>query len=218
MLKHVGRHGDRKVVIAYNSIPNEDHMALVVYSDRLPMMLHDELMKVVESVAGQSANSLADALYRHVMPDGRRLLGALHTDGQLKKVQTKQVILTPNAKSSVRLDELNDILRKMNEGHDAVKALKDIDEGRGYRDPSKSEGRELGEPKSSVNTKSAPASDGALSDADLGNNLLEQAARMEAEAKALIAESKRLKEEAKQFAPKKATNVRTTKTTKKATA
>jgi hypothetical protein len=37
---------------------------------------------------------------------------------------------------------------------------------------------------------------------------------MEAQAKTLLAEAKRLKEEAKQFAPTKAKNVRTTKTKK----
>ena len=34
MLKHVGRHGEKKVVIAYNTVPGEDHMALVIYRDR----------------------------------------------------------------------------------------------------------------------------------------------------------------------------------------
>ena len=47
MLKHVGRHGEKKVVIAYNIVPGEDHMALVVYSEKLPPMIHDEVMKVV---------------------------------------------------------------------------------------------------------------------------------------------------------------------------
>ena len=56
MLKHIGRHGERKVVVAYNTVPGEDHMALVIYSDNLPSVLHDEVMKVVESAAGQGAN------------------------------------------------------------------------------------------------------------------------------------------------------------------
>ena len=47
------------------------------------------------------------------MPDGQNLLGSIHGGGFFKKVQTKQVILTPNAKSSVRLDELNKILDQM---------------------------------------------------------------------------------------------------------
>jgi len=214
MLKHVGRHGEKKVVIAYNTVPGEDHMALVIYSDALPPMIHDEVMKVVESAAGQTAKVLADALYRNIMADGQNTLGSLHKGGYLKKVQTKQVILTPNAKTTVRLDELNEILKKMEAGEEAIKAMADIDSGRGYADPAKKikEGRDLGEPNKA--TKPAINTSGVLTDADLAKANLDQAAKMEAQAKTLLAEAKRLKDEAKSFAPTpKAKNVRATKTT-----
>jgi hypothetical protein len=212
MLKHVGRHGEKKVVVAYNTVPGEDHMALVIYSDSLPSMLHDEVMKVIESPAGQTAKSLADALFRNIMPDGNNTLGALHKGGFLKKVQTKQVILKPNAKSSVRLDELNEILKKMEAGQEAVDAMAKIDAGRGYADPSKNVGRELGEPKKVA--ESAVNTSGVLTDADLANQRLDQATKMELQAKTLLAEAKRLKEEASSLAPKtKAKNVRATKKT-----
>jgi hypothetical protein len=212
MLKHVGRHGEKKVVVAYNTVPGEDHMALVIYSDSLPSMLHDEVMKVVESNAGQSAKVLADALFRNIMPDGNNTLGSLHKGGYLKKVQTKQIILTPNAKTSVRLDELNNILKKMEAGEEAIKALSDIDAGRGYADPSKkSGGRDLGEP---AKVETAVNTSGVLTDADLAKANLDQAAKMEVQAKTLLAEAKRLKDEASSFAPKtKAKNVRATKKT-----
>lgn len=215
MIKHVGRHGDQKVVIAYNSVPNEDHMCLVMYSDKLPQLIHDEVMKVLESPAGQTSKTLAEALHRNVMADGQNTLSALHFGGWLKKVQTKQVILTPNAKSSVRLDEMNKILAELETGSDAAKRMADIDSGRGFADPAKQSARDLGEPakvEKRVNTNEA------LSDADLGNNLLEQAKRMESEAKTLMAEAKRLKEEAKQFTPAKKTTNGRKPTTKKATA
>lgn len=212
MLKHVGRHGEKKVVVAYNTVPGEDHMALVIYSDSLPSMLHDEVMKVIESPAGQTAKSLADALFRNIMPDGNNTLGALHKGGFLKKVQTKQVILKPNAKSSVRLDELNEILKKMEAGQEAVDAMAKIDAGRGYADPSKNIGRELGEPKKVA--ESAVNTNGVLTDADLASQRLDQATKMELQAKTLLAEAKRLKEEASSLAPKtKAKNVRATKKT-----
>lgn len=215
MLKHIGRHGERKVVIAYNTVPGEDHMALVVYSDSLPSALHDEVMRVLESPAGQSTKVLAEALHRNVGTEGVNSLTSLHKGGFLKKVQTKQVILTPNAKTSVRLDELNKILAEMDKGADAVKKMADIDAGRGYADPEKKL-RDLGEPVRAQAQKSVNTNE-ALSDADLAQQRLAQAVRMEAEAKSLIAEAKRLKEEAKTLAPK-ATNVRTTKTKKAATA
>ena len=211
MLKHVGRHGEKKVVVAYNTVPGEDHMALVIYSDSLPSMLHDEVMKVIESPAGQTAKSLADALFRNIMPDGNNTLGALHKGGYLKKVQTKQVILKPNAKSNVRLDELNDILKKMEGSAEAAKKLADIDAGRGYADPSKNVSRDVGEP---VKTEAAVNTSGVLTDADLANQRLDQATKMESQAKTLLAEAKRLKEEASSLAPKtKAKNVRATKKT-----
>lgn len=216
MLKHIGRHGEHKVVIAYNSVPNEDHMCLVIYSDRLPQMIHDEVMKVIESPAGQGSKNLADALHRNIMADGQNTLSALHFGGYLKKVQTKQVILTPNAKSNVRLDEMNKILAELEAGSDAAKRMADIDAGRGFADPAKKPSRDLGEP-AKVEAKRVNTNE-ALSDADLGNNLLEQAKRMEAEAKTLIAEAKRLKEEAKQFTPVKKTTNGRKPTTKKATA
>lgn len=212
MLKHIGRHGERKVVIAYNTVPGEDHMALVVYSDSLPSALHDEIMKVLESPAGQGAKILAEALHRNVGTEGVNSLTSLHKGGFLKKVQTKQVILTPNAKTSVRLDELNKILAEMEKGADAVKKMADIDNGRGYADPEK-RAREVGESVKAANSVNTSA-DGVLSDADLAQLNLDQAAQMEAQAKTLLAEAKRLKEEAKQFAPTKAKNVRTTKTKK----
>ena len=215
MIKHIGRHGDKKVVVAYNQVPGEDHMALVMYSDNLPSMIHDEVMKVVESNGGQSSQQLADALFRNIMPDGQNTLGAIHSGGYLKKVQTKQVILTPNAKTSVRLDELNKILAQMAGGEEAVKKLADIDAGRGFADPEKNQGRELGDtyrsPPPPVNTSTS-----VLSDADLANMNLTQAKQMEAQAKTLLAEATRLKTEAKSLTPKKAKNVGTTKKTKTA--
>jgi hypothetical protein len=215
MIKHIGRHGDRKVVVAYNTVPSEDHMCLVIYSDSLPTMVHDQVMKVVESAAGQSAKVLADALHRNIMPDGTNTLGTLHRSGWLKKVQTKQVILTPNAKTSIRLDELNDALAKIEAGGAGAKKMAEIDANRGYADPEKQKGRDLGEP-ASVEQKRVNTNE-ALTDADLAKLNLDQAASMEAQAKTLLAEAKRLKEEAKRFAPTKAKNVRTSNT-KKATA
>jgi hypothetical protein len=195
-------------------IPDEEHMALIVYTDSLPQMIHDESMKCLESAVGQNAKELADALFRTIMGDGQNCLTALHRGGWLKKVPTNQVVVTPTSQSTIRLDELNKILKEMEAGEEAKQRMADIDANRGVKGVL-SEGREVGEPArtsaSSVNTNEA------LSDADLAQQRLDQAVRMEAEAKSMLAEAKRLKEEAKTLAPK-ATNVRTTKTKKAATA
>lgn len=197
MLKHVGRHGEAKVVIAYNEVPNEDHMALVIYTERLPDALHDSLMTVVEGQTGQSEKVLAEALHRSVTNDGTNLLQALHQGGWLKKVQTKQVILTPNAKTTVRLDELNKILHQMEQGDEAIQKMRELDEGRGFRDPQRTQTRDVGEP--------AVAQQTALSDADIAKDLLSQAEGMKAQIKVLTEEAARLEAEANSLMPRKAT-------------
>jgi len=216
MLKHVGRHGESKVVIAYNEVPNEGHMALVIYSEKLPEALHDSLMSVVEGEVGQKEKVLAEALHRSVTNDGTNLLQALHQGGWLKKVQTKQVILTPNAKTNIRLDELNKILHQMEQGDEAVQKLREIDEGRGFRDPSKTTTRDVGEPAV------AQQPSGVLSDSDIAKDLIDQAKGMRAQIKVLTEEAARLEAEANDLLPKKkatvtkpkAKNVRTTKKAK----
>ena len=202
MIKHVGKHNQRKIIIVYKTVPDETHMALIAYSDSLPSLIHDEAMKVLESEIGQNAKELADALFRNTMADGNNCLTALHKGGWLKKVPTNQVIVTPTSRSTVRLDELNDILAKLEAGGEAAQRLADIDTNRGTKGVLKT-GREVGEP--SVNTSSA-----VLSDADLAEQRLTQANKMEADAKSLLAEAKRLKDEAKSLTPK-AKNVRATK-------
>lgn len=208
MIKHIGRHGQERVVIVFNTVPNEDHMALVVYSGKLPSNLHDELMKVLESPSGQQAKTLSDALFRNVGVEGINTLSALHQGGHLKKVQTKQIILTPNNKTNIRLDELNDILAKMEGGEEAIKKLADIDNSRGFADNKIIDRmHDVGEPK--------PSADGILSDADIAKSRLDQATKYRAEAEGLITEAKRLEQEAKELTPK-AKNVRKTSTKEKA--
>lgn len=216
MIKHVGKHNQRKIAIVYKYIPDEEHMALIVYTDSLPQMIHDEAMRCLESAVGQDAKELADALFRTMMADGQNCLTALHRGGWLKKVPTNQVVVTPTSQSTIRLDELNKILKEMDAGEEAKQRMADIDANRGVKGVL-SEGREVGEPartsSSSVNT-----SNEALSDIDLAKQRLDQANRMETEAKSLLAEAKRLKEEAKSLTPAKKTTNGRKPATKKATA
>jgi hypothetical protein len=217
MIKHVGRHNNERVVVLYRTVPGEDHMALVAYSSKLPMMIHDEVMKCLESPVGQQAKEFSDALFRTTMADGRNALSALHDEGMIKKVPTNQVIITPQQGSQVRLDELNDIMKKMEAGEEAIKELADLDSQRGVRDPKKAEPREVGEP---ANTRSAPAQvqapqDGALTDVDIAKGYRDQATRMQVEAKAMLAEAERLTKEASKLDP--LTNAKKKSTTKKTT-
>jgi len=216
MIKHVGKHNQKRVAIVYRTVPDEDHMALVAYADSMPSMVHDEVMKVIESAIGQNAKELADALFRTTLADGTNCLTTLHKGGWLKKVPCNQVIVTPTSKSTCRLDELNNLLKKIEEGGDAAAALADLDANRGIKGVLQ-EGRELGQPASDpTRTTAGSVSGDVLTDDVLSQQRLDQATKMEAEAKSLLAEAKRLKQEATQLSQPKAKNVG--KTSKKATA
>jgi hypothetical protein len=227
MLKHVGKHNDKRCVIIFRKVPDLEHMALVVYSDLLPRMTHDEVMRAVESPQGQEAQDISDVLFRTIMADGHNCLESLHRNGLLKKVPTNQVLVTPTTTSSVRLDELNDILDEMAKGQEAMAKLQNLDTNRGYtgkknntakNQPRRAEAIEIGERRTREaqgNTSAADMLSGMLSDTDLAAQRLEQAQKMEASAQALLAEAARLKEEAGSLDPK-AKNVGT-KTKKTAT-
>jgi hypothetical protein len=207
MIKHIGKHGDRKVAIVFREVPGEEHMALVIYPDVLQVSMHDSIMKVIESPVGQEAENLGDALFRSLLPDGRPMLQTLHAEGMIKKVQAKQVVVTPNASSHVNLDEMNGIIRKMKMGEQAIKEMADIDANRGITGKARRRddfGREVGAPVDGIRAGSAAVAGSdaarALDDAQLAKDRLAQAQRMETEARGLLAESARLKAEAEAMA------------------
>jgi hypothetical protein len=148
-------------------------------------------MKVIEGDIAQQSESLADAMHRSMLPDGRNMLTVMHKEGKIKKVPTNQVVITPNATSHVRLDELNKIVDGIEAGDEAAEKMKELDVNAGLVDPSA---------KQTVAEDVAPLDSGvanaALDDAAIAEQTLKQSQQMAAEAKALVAESKRLEKEA----------------------
>jgi hypothetical protein len=200
MIKHIGKHGDRKVAIIFREGPGEEHMALIIYPETLPISMHDAIMKVIETPVGQTAENLGDALFRSLFSDGRPMLQTLHSERMIKKVQAKQIIVTPNATSHVNLEEMNNIIRKMKLGNEAIKEMADLDADRGITGKAKRRddyGREVGAPVQQ-RMQDVAGSDAAkaLDDTSLAADRMRQAQRMEAEARGLLAESARLKAEA----------------------
>jgi hypothetical protein len=207
MLKHIGRHGDRKVAILFREVPGEEHMCLVVYPETLPTHIHNSIMSTLESAPGQAAPNLADVLSRNLLPDGRAQLVALHQEGMIKKVPSNQVIVTPTATSSVKLDEMNQIIREMETGESAHKRLQELDASTGFVDPAQKRKAEA-EYKRSRERQDVPAvqplvsdANGALDDKTLATNMLSQAKRMELEARSMIAEAARMKKDAQRMFP-----------------
>lgn len=193
-IRHVGKHGDRKIAIIFREVPGEPHMALVTYTETLNQHIHDPMMRCIESDIGQNAKELADALNRTLTHDGRPILQLLHMEGLLKKVNTDNVVVTPNSNTKIKLSELNKILNEMTQGEQAVKRMAELDQSRGLQDPADVARRLRGD-MPTKDARVAP-SQGALGDSDLANNLREQAAKMTAEAKGLMAEADRLLKEA----------------------
>jgi len=192
-IRHVGKMGDRKVAIIFREVPGEPHMCLVTYTETLNQHIHDPMIKCIESDIGQSAKELADALNRTLTHDGRPILQVLHMEGLLKKVNAEQVVVTPNSQTKIKLSELNKILNEMQQGEDAVKRMAELDQSRGLQDPADVARRMRGDPQPK---QQVSASNSAMGDSDLANNLRQQAAKMSAEAKGLLAEADRLLKEA----------------------
>ena len=111
-LKHIGRihNNQKRAIVAYRTLPGDAESALVVLTESLPADAHDALVKLVESAAGQQAYELAEAMERTYLPDGMNMLYGFHKTGCLRKVATKEIEMLPDAKSSIKLDELNKMI------------------------------------------------------------------------------------------------------------
>lgn len=120
--KHVGRikNTDRRCVVVYMQIPENEENALIIDTDALPDRFHDSLMQVVDSIEGQQTQDLASLLARRVLPDlGLNILNALHSYGFLRPVPIDNVIMypAPNAPCPLRtiVDMINGSTPKLEE-------------------------------------------------------------------------------------------------------
>lgn len=113
-MKHVGKmkNNSARVAIVYRTLPGDPHSCLVVGTQGLGDSYHDTLMTVIESESGQQANELADILAVRRFPDGSNMLGYLHSNDHLIKVKTSLVNVTPDSKTAISLDEMNELIAK----------------------------------------------------------------------------------------------------------
>jgi len=209
-IKHVGKHGDRKVCILFRQVPGEDHMCLVIYPEVMPAHWQDSIQKALESDVAQQSEELADALHRSFLPDGRPVLATMHQERMIKKLRTADVIVTPTPNATIRLDELNKMLNEMKTGEEAIKKMAENDASRGMVAPevkrkAEAEFKAKQAAKNESVTSLVPplraGQDGALSDRDIAANMLAQAKAMEVNARAMIAEAARLKKDAEKMDP-----------------
>jgi len=111
-LKHIGKmtNNDVKVIVAYRTLPGDPSSALVIGTNNLGDAYHDALMNLLQDVSGQQANEFADIMAVRQFPDGTNMLEWCHTRGQLKKVPTKLVMMTPTNQAHILLEELNKLI------------------------------------------------------------------------------------------------------------
>jgi hypothetical protein len=108
-LKHVGKDQlGKRVVVVFRELPDDPEHALVVYSDSLMEMLHDGLMRTVESNAAQSTVDLYEVLQRSTFADGTQMLNGLHQKGLLRKVKVDDIKMVPQPNRDVPLRMVNE--------------------------------------------------------------------------------------------------------------
>ena len=111
-IKHVGRikATNKKVLIAYRTLPGDAYSALVIPTENMPDIYHDAVINLVESAAAQESYEFAETLDRTQFPDGSRMLPWLHVNNRLVKVPTDAVEVTPTPGVGILLSELNQII------------------------------------------------------------------------------------------------------------
>jgi hypothetical protein len=109
MLKHVGRvkSTQRKVIVAYRTLPGDAKSCVVVTTENLEAADHDSLIKLVESNAGQNAYEFAEVMARSTLSDGSNMLARFHTTGKMTKVSTDNIEMTPDLSNVIMLNQLN---------------------------------------------------------------------------------------------------------------
>lgn len=195
MLKHIGRikSNQRKVIVAYRTVPGDAESAIVVTTENLEAADHDSLMKLVESNSGQTAEELADVMARTRLSDGSNMLARFHTTGKMVKVPTNTVEMTPDLKTTIMLDDLNRIIAEQKGVSVEDLAVRDKPQAKAEQVASVNE---IPEPVAPT-TLQAPE-DGVITDDQL-------AAQYRSQADALFKEAQSLRKQAEELVPTKKT-------------
>ena len=107
--KHVGRnHLGTRLVVVFREIPDDETHCLVVESDSLPDMYHDQLMREVDSRDAQQTVDLYEILQRRSFGDGGQMLNTLHARGFIKKYPVEQIEMVPMPNRPVALSIVNE--------------------------------------------------------------------------------------------------------------
>lgn len=196
-MKHIGQvtNTGLKCIIVFRELYDDKgnvedpNHCLVVETERLPDMLHDDMVRVVESPTAQDSQEFYTVAHRSLFSDGVNMLVKLHNHGLLKKYQTKDITVTPNSYTSVPLNEINEIVKKTNSGM----SPQDIQNSM-VNDTD-------GAPRTSTSLSATQTNDQAIDTNEDPMSDLAIAKTMVAQADTYELEVKRLREEAYAMAP-----------------
>ena len=110
--KHVGRNQNgTRLVVVFREIPDDEEHCLVVETDSLTDMYHDQLLKEVDSRDAQATVDLFEVLQRRSFGDGGQMLNTLHTRGLLRKYRVDQIEMQPMPNRLVPLALVNEQIK-----------------------------------------------------------------------------------------------------------
>jgi hypothetical protein len=168
-IKHVGQVNStgKKCVVVFREIPGATDSCLVVETETLPQLYHDDVISAIESAAAQEDMDFFKYATRSTLHDGRNMLEAFHLSGWMRKLPTSEVTMMPTREIKISLHDLNNQLSSLNK-----------------------DGRTTSGDISADEDSGTPA--GVLDDAKIANQMRSQATFFHKEAQRLLAEAEAL--------------------------
>lgn len=194
-IKHVGQVNQtgKKCVVVFREIPGEDSSCLVVETETLPALYHDDIITAVESAGAQADIDFYKFAQRSTLHDGVNMLEGLHLKGLLKKFPSNEITMLPTREVKILLSDLNKQLSQINR-----------------------EGRTTsGDINPNTDAPQETNSAGTLSDSQIANQMRSQAAYFKKEAERLYAEAESLDPQTTPSIPHQKTPVVTENTAEK---
>jgi hypothetical protein len=112
--KHIGelKEDGAKVAILFRTVPGASDHCLVMGPKFLSDTQHNDFMRALESSEGQASFELGTYLARQKFSDGVDMLAFLHLQRYIKKMSTKDIIVTygPGEEGKISLDKLNEMI------------------------------------------------------------------------------------------------------------
>lgn len=197
-IKHVGQiiNTQRRCVVVFREVPDEEDSCLVVDTDALTDWMHDDVINAVESPGAQASPNFYEYAQRTMFTDGSNMLQTMNARNILQKVKTDNIMMTPNQTSKVKLSELNSIIKENNKGAPVVSPEVDPNQlGMAGKDVSDTI-TESADPAPAMTTEPtmAPSTEGVLGDAEVAKGMISQAEYFEGEASRLRTEAYALDE------------------------